>query len=429
MQPAEETARCLTPLHLAAAANWPEAIRLLLAGGADKYAQDSLLELPIDIALRSKCSEAVELLLDGDCVPQFTTPRRGQSTTIPQDMLEQIAYGDKRIRDALLRALIRLRPFLGDLRPYHDLMKDTLMPEYSDILTVFELLISGGYDDLEAWDSTGMTPLMVACKTYNLELAKLFIKHKVSMSTPHRDTSLTAGHYLVMYWPFRDFGSNVDLVSNLLQCAFNASTTVHSHCLCSPEGFTPLTAIRTAMRANRKTNLGHLPYFYYKANNQRYYFELLIETLRPQSNAAEEQARAWALGEVFDRLEMTHTCINMREPWKPISEEDRVEIQLEEEEFNGQLQKIMGEYDLGRAEFSGGPADFLEHFLDSHELDLPSEYVDLEENEDDRNVLGPGKDYQSIRFSFSGELIRHRHRERVTEENMLALLFGDNNGR
>ena len=415
MQPAEETTRHLTPLHLVAAESWPEAIRLLLAGGADRYAQDSLLELPIDLALRSNCSEAVELLLDGDCIPQFTTPRKDQRTTIPWDMLEQIVYGDERIRDALLHTLIRLRPFLGDLRPYHDLLRHLHTYDYSielKLVPIFEVLILGGYDSLEMPDSSGATPLMLACQENKLGIADLFIKHKVSLSTPHRVTSLTAGYYLDVASGPAEISSNRELLSKVVQSAFDDSSAVNSHCLCSPEGYTPLTSSRQyTMRGT---------------HNKKDLFDAYMSCLRSQTNAVEQQSRAFALLEVFDRLGMTHTCIDLYEPGKQISEEDRLEIQFEEEEFNDQLQELMEEYDLGRAEFKGGPVDFLELFLDSHEVDLPSKFEHWEWNWNDSDVLGPGENYQSIRYSFAGNEIVSKHREQVTEENMLALLFGDN---
>jgi hypothetical protein len=123
--------------------------------------------------------------------------------------------------------------------------------------------------------------------------------------------------------------------------------------------------------------------------------------------AVEKQARAFAIGEVFDRLEMTHTCVNIHKPSKQIAEEERLEIEWEEEELNDQLQQLMEEYDLRRAKFSGSPLEFLDHFFESHELDLYSdEYGRLAwwgtdiSNWDDPDLLGPGDEYHKRRKSF-----------------------------
>jgi hypothetical protein len=88
-------------------------------------------------------------------------------------------------------------------------------------------------------------------------------------------------------------------------------------------------------------------------------------------NALEQQARAYARGEVCDRLEMTHTCSSILSPCKHISEE-RLEIQWEEEELEDQLERYMEEFDLRRAEFDGGPMEFVEYFFDSQDMDITS---------------------------------------------------------
>lgn len=387
MQPFETTARRLTPLHLAAAANWPEAVSLLLAAGADKYAQDSLCWLPIDLALQSGCLEAVELLLEGDCMPQFTT----SSGYLRKRMLDCITSCDERLRHALLRTLIRLRPHLGILQPYGDLTLYGCNSE-ATLVTISEELFLGGYVDLEIPDWGGQTPLMSACLHGLLKLANFFVQHGASISEPHRDSALVAGHSLAATYDPRSLKSNEKLAAKILEAAFNASNTVHSHCRCSPEGFTPVTALRR-----------HLHY-----TKRRERFELLVMScLRWPMEAVEKQARAFAIGEVFDRLEMTHTCVNIHKPSKQIAEEERLEIEWEEEELNDQLQQLMEEYDLRRAKFSGSPLEFLDHFFESHELDLYSdEYGRLAwwgtdiSNWDDPDLLGPGDEYHKRRKSF-----------------------------
>jgi ankyrin repeat protein len=161
MKPVEESFRRLTPLHLAAAANWPEAVELLLANGTDKHAQDSELCLPIDFAIQTQCMKAVELLLDGDCTFQFSTPRSLTICNLPAAVLHGILWTDGSIRDVLLRALIRQQNSLGTLPLYHVFPLWARDGEHS--IYAAERLFSGGFVDLELRDKYGKTALMQAC--------------------------------------------------------------------------------------------------------------------------------------------------------------------------------------------------------------------------------------------------------------------------
>jgi hypothetical protein len=412
MKPVEETFRRLTPLHLAAAANWPEAVALLLAGGADKYAQDSELCLPIDFAMHTKCLEAVELLLEGDCIPNFIRPRKHGITTIPLAMLIEIHSGKGSVQNALVRTLIRLRHFLGALRPYHDLA--LLAWDKEPGVAAADRLFSAGFRDLELRDEHGMTPLMKACLYATLQFLRFLLEKGANASTPHRDSALTAGYFLAGSMDFDSSFSAADseLCAKLLQAAFNVADTVDSNCLCSPEGFTPVTALSRSKNGDKRRKFG-----------------TLMLCLQGLKGAVEQQARAFALGEIFDRLQMTHTCVNIHQPSQQIPEEDRLEIESEEEEFSMQLRELMKEYDLGRVEFSGGPLEFLDFFFEMQELNLPSQDYPWiwshKYNSNDKDLLGPGVQYQSCRASFAGKQIFYGHREEVNEENMLALLFDE----
>jgi hypothetical protein len=46
-------------------------------------------------------------------------------------------------------------------------------------------------------------------------------------------------------------------------------------------------------------------------------------------------------------------------------------------------------------------------------------------NWNDKNLLGPGVNYQLMRLSFTEKEIYYDHWEGVKEENMLALLFDE----
>jgi hypothetical protein len=410
MKPAEETSRRLTPLHLAAAANWPEAVGILLANGANKLAQDSELCLPIDFAIRTKCLQSVTLLLSGDCELQFTTPRRSNVGNFPLQILHGILWGDESIKDVLFQTLIRLRHSLVSLQPYHTLSVWVHSEERS--ISAAERLFSAGFTDLELRDSFGLTALMQSCSRGFLQFSRFLLENGANPLTTHRESALTAGYFLAEGTKLGRF-ENMHLQSCarlLLQTAFDVSDKVESHCLCSPGGFTPVTA------------LGRAIYFHDKRSS----FRTLMLCLQWPLHAVEQQARAFAFGEVFNRLEMTHTCVDIRHPDRKISEEDRIAIENEEDELHNQLQQLMEEYDLGRTEFIGDPLEYLDQFFKIQELDLPSYTPDVYypgKSSYDSGLLGPGLHYQSARRSFSGKYIYYGHKEPVTEENMLALLF------
>ncbi|KAH8655008.1 hypothetical protein BGZ60DRAFT_435416 [Tricladium varicosporioides] len=336
MKPIEKTPRCMTPLHLAAAAHWPEAVKLLLASGADKHAQDSKLRLPIDIAIEANCLQSIDLLLGGNCELQFTTRRLYKVGNFPGHILYALFWTNNNIRETILQALIRLQNSLEVLESFH------IFPDWApeqDIIYVAEKILSAGFVDLELRDKIGNTALMNACLRGRLQ-----------------DSALTAGFFLVKGKCLLDC-KNIELEWPL--------------------------------------------------------------------HAVEQQVRAFVLGEIFNRLEMTHTCINLERPNHKIPEEDRLEIESEQDEYYCQLQALMEEYDLKRVEFSGGPLEYLDWFLEGKEFDLPHipEAYHTRLSSPKYDLLGPGTSYQLCRKSFMGRDIYYGHKEPKTEENILSLLF------
>jgi hypothetical protein len=201
----------------------------------------------------------------------------------------------------------------------------------------------------------------------------------------------------------------VEVFVKVLQSAFDTSAAVHSHCLCSPDGFTPITALRRQYCPLKGRIL-----------------ETCMSLLQWPIGMLERHVRAFALGEVFDRLQMTHTCVDIHNPGQQIPEEDRLEIEDEEEKFHNQLKELMEEYDLGWANFRGDPFKYLDLFFETHEYDVPScdgphwHYIGT-----DKDLLGPGYSYRSSRLSFTGRRLYYGHKEKVREENMLGLLFDE----
>ncbi|KAH8590623.1 hypothetical protein B0O99DRAFT_675868 [Bisporella sp. PMI_857] len=417
MKPKEETFRLLTPLHLAAAANWPEAVKLLLASGADKCVQDSELWFPIDFAIQTKCLESINLLLDGDCLPYFTSPR-GPSwrfLNIPVSIFRGLTGNSEGIRRALLSAIFRHKNSLEHASLYHGLIgghKDDWSRRI--YVRLVETLLSEGVPGLNAYNDSGCTPLMRACTCNDFEMVRVLVENGASISECHRDSGLTAGHFLAVsgYFTPPPNSTNLDLHRKLLQIGFDMSNMAKFSCRCSPGGYTPLTAI---IRRHKK--------------RARDCLHFVIDCLRWPTEISEKEIRTFALAMIFDRLGITHTC-----PWSKlyirhqsfIPNEDRLEIEDEEEELHNRLKEIMKEYDMSRAKFKGGALEFLDYFFELHEYELADEDHWGSHNtcnSYDTDLLGPGRNYNFSQLSFAGKRILHRHTEEVKEEHMLALLF------
>lgn len=393
----------MTPLHLAAAVGWPEAVRLLLAAGSNKFAVDAERGFPLDYALQCKCWDAAELLLEGECLSYFTRPQ------FPI-MMEMISAGSDTLQTACISALCHSQLSQSEVQAYHQFAP---LRYERNLIRFAERLFLAGYTDLELRDEFGMTALMRASQCRNSHMIKFLMDKGARISPPLGTTGLAAGHLLFSHLLFAKWHREArddEACAILLQAAFDITTPVQSCCLCSPEGFTPITAL--------------IRQHWYDTRSTRREFEGLISILRWPNPLVEKYVRIYALGEVFNGLEMTHTCIRPGRLSACIPDEDRLEIESEEEELHEQLQGLMEFYDQERAIFDGAPLDFLDTFLRLDELALPSFedkfYLSYERN---TNIIGPGMNYRTCRYSFYGERIWCGHKEIVTEENILALLF------
>lgn len=249
---------------------------------------------------------------------------------------------------------------------------------------------------------------MRACEAFNLQVARVPFENGASISAPHRGFGWTAGHFLARKFQLNKplAPRDSELCAMLWQAGFDNTNAINSRCRCSPGGFTPTIAIGRCFR--------------------RVKFRSFISCLGWPTDAVEKQVRAIALAETFDQLGMTHTCAN---PYKKLQilEEDRLEIESEEEYFNNQLQDWMKEYDILRVKFSGGPLEFLDYFFElyDHELMDPRYPWHVWWTSYDKDILGPGIQYQCFRESFTGRKIIFGPTEGVKEENMLSLLFDE----
>ncbi|KAH8586075.1 ankyrin repeat-containing domain protein, partial [Bisporella sp. PMI_857] len=417
MRPKEETSQLLTPLHLAAAANWPEAVMFLLANRADKYAQDSNSQFPIDFAIKTECLESTNLLLDGDCLPYFTSPRKTMwdFLDIPVSIFRGLIGISESVRSALLGAIFRQKDSLEHKNLYHSLINNVGDGRLGRIaVRIVEALLSEGVPGLNTYNDLGYTPLMKACNYYNFELVRVLVENGASISECHRDSGLTAGHFLAAsgYLTPPPDSAGSDPRGILLQIGFDMSNMAKFSCRCSPGGYTPFTAI--VRRYSRRP---------------RDYLHIFIDCLRWPTETLEKEIRTFALVMTFDRLGMTHTCVRI-DPYMRycslIPDEDRLEIEDEEEELHNRLDELMKEYDISRAKFKGCALEFLDYFFELREQELADEdhwssYTT--DNYDDKDLLGPGRNYNFSQPSFADRRVLHRHTEEVREEDMLALLF------
>ena len=389
MKPVECTSRRLTPLHLVAAADWPEGIKVLVAGGADRYARDSDLWLPIDYACETQSLKSVELLLDGDCVPYFERSEKPLQLTIGWCMTKALLYGNDGIPNAIINSLAAHKQLLKDTTPYHDLLKWSFGAECE--LKIARRFSLAGYQDLDQTNVEGETPLMAACHLAEFGWIAYLLDNGADPSKSHSHYALTAGHFLLgnilrlHNWSSSEF----ERCGKIIQVAFDKPVTVESTCRCSPSGFTPVSAIFRSLK---------------RSWERRSIFRAFLPCVRWSSQMLEEQVRAFALGEIFERLGMTHTCVRLGTLGKQIHPEDRLEIEDEEEESNFQLEEMMIKFDSLRFGFDGDHLDFLDRFLEELEQDLPppDDGCGAWDWNDQKNFLGPGRNYAHSRYNFKG---------------------------
>lgn len=153
----------------------------------------------------------------------------------------------------------------------------------------------------------------------------------------------------------------------------------------------------------------------------------MVVHLRPDKLESKTHRRNFIRAEIFNRLELTHTCIDISDnEIRTFAEDEQIEIEEEEEELYEQLEELLEEYDnlmLSSAEpvhgFNHKFLENLDHFLrpvQGTDL-LPRQWV----NETD--LLSTGCEY-SDGMNSRGEWIRIGYREKGGEGNMLSLLFG-----
>lgn len=409
-----------TPLHFAAAVPWPEAVEFLVAHGADRFVQDCKGLYPIDFAVRAECVPAMEALLSGDCMTYLVQKQPYQFTTLPPALMLPANIDNVELQEVIVDFLLRYR-YQSGILPYHDLARAA----GKNNRRFAEKLFAAGLHRIEAYNEEGMTPLMVACRMGNISMISFFLQHGADASRSHRQTNLRAGHFLTYNarflwtnWDHRPVWRNglrsEEEEARILRTAFDLSMDVESFCRCSQDGYTPITALYSIYRTE-------------EFHNKKESFKLISRLLNWSAADMKKYWRSLVWIEVFERLELTHTCVRLYPTVKTFPEEDRLEIEDEEEELYSELQNIVDEYDSFQAGFDGNTPDCVEEFFDKLDKYLPPkqfiQYPRRVWSENDPDCLSPGMIPVKNWVSSRGEFRLSGHIERITESHMLRILF------
>lgn len=409
----------ISPLHFAAAASWPEGVETLVSIGHSRFQADFNGKTPLDMAIDVQCIPAVEILLTGDCLEFFTYTTREKVTALPKAFRKVANRGDSRLNDIIIKCLLRHKFLLPSLLPYHDLAR-----EKSAKIKFAEQLFIAGFRDIEAYDSSGYTPLMIYCANGDIRMASFLMQRGADPRKCHEHGGFRAGHLLCygvmeMAEPFspvniaREYGFRAkSYEKEIIKVALDTSVDIGSYCRCSLDGFSPIIAMFHGRQ--------FADTFYRKQN-----FQYLISNIDSLTDR-KKYWRAFVMGEVFDRLGMTHTCTTLYPKHRFFPDNRRIEIEDEEQELFFRLEEIVARFDLFSENFGDDLSRCVDEFFDDLDSDLrrngPFEYWPWSPKID-INSLWPGLPSERYYFSCRGQRIKYDFKETIKEESMLRLLF------
>lgn len=388
--------------------------------GYSAFQVDGNGNYPIDIALDVGCIPAVEILLKGNCLPFLALNTRDGYTALPRAFQKVSESDDTRLHDLIIECLLRHKFLLPRLLPYHDLVTN----EWADNIKFAQKLFIAGFQDIEAYNNSGYTPLMVACSNGNIRMASFLLQHGADPYTCHKHVGLRAGHFLCYdgrntvfssYCVREDGFRSKDDEKRLLEAAFDTSIDVESRCRCSPDGFSPITSLFQ--------QIGHLESIY----DVKESFERLICSLDSSPADRKIYWRAFIMSETFNRLGMTHTCIKLHSADRLFPDCRRIEIEEEEVEDFFELEEIVARFDLFSERFGDDLSKCVDEFFDDLDGDLRPKgpfAIGATWTDTDPDCLGPGEwlfvDYfQSSR----GQLMKYGYKEITKEDAILRWLF------
>jgi hypothetical protein len=421
----------ISPLHFAAAVSWPAGVETLISMGYSRFQIDGNGETPLDIAVDVGCIPAVEALLEGDCLAFLDLSTQDKDTALPLAFLEVAESDNSSMHDIIIECLLRHKFLLPGLTPYHDLASQ----RYADNIGFAQKLFIAGFQDIEVYNHYGYTPLMLACTYGNIRMASFLLQHGANPSKSHEYACLRAGHFLYydgIHDPGLDWRDD-DLIplvikgvrfredeKRLLEAAFDTSIDIHSCCRCSPDGLSPITSLFRGI-----LGIG-LDTYHLKEGFQR-----MIRNVDCSPADMKRHWRAFVVCETFNRIGMTHTCLQLHSPGRlfpGFPDNRRIEIEDEEEELFFELEEVVARFDL----FSENRQDDLSECVDEFFDDLDgylrprSSLLTWTWRGKDKatDCLGPGEDLcVGYYLSSRGKQIKYGYKEIIKEDSMLRWLF------
>lgn len=350
-------------------------------------------------------------------MPYISHKKSYQTSTLPPNFLEHGLSGNRELQNTVVEALARHRHRLEAERPYHDLARN-----FKDSKAIAEKLFAAGFRKVEEYDEEGMTPLIRACCWGNMSMVAFLLEHGADPSRSHRDALLRAGHFFFFeadsFWCAtfhgRQKGNELSPQeeAKLLQTAFDSAGCVDSRCRCSPGGFSPATST---------FKVDDYEHFFVRKQS----FERMLCHLNLSEVDLRQQWRCLVRMEIFNRLELTHTCIRQFPTVRAFPEQDRLEIEEEEEELHFELEVLMNEYDDWQQHFDGDILNCVETFFDKLDQDLRPRggFLCWQQVSYDRDILGIGTTTKDHWMTSRGELLHQGHKEGVQESYILQSLF------
>lgn len=400
----------------------------MISMGCPKFQIDDYGQSPLDVALEAGCIPAVETLLKGDCLAFLNQNTQNKNRNLSRAFRRVATSQDSKLHNIIIEWLSRHKFLLPTLLPYHDLASQ----RNPDNIEFAKKLFINGFQDIEAYNDSGYTPLMAACFHGNMRMASFLLQHGADPFKYHEDASLRAGHFLCgrlsqyastfkisRLTEEQEFGIKVD-VKRLFEAAFHTPIDTESRCRCSPGGLTPITLLfkSTCFQSlyGIKTDL-----------------ETIIRTICCSSSDLKKHWRAFVVCETFDRLGMTHTCIKQDSSnddslskIRLFPDNRRIEIEDEEEELFFKLEEIVARFDLFSENRVDDMSRCVDEFFDDLDWDLLPWRFRRHHSLFNRNpgCLGPGESfYVDYYISSRGKAIKCHHKEIATEESMLRWLF------
>lgn len=303
-----------------------------------------------------------------------------------------------------------------------------------------------GFVDISKYDGCGFTPFMRSCirgDIYgNIHWANFFLQRCDDPQKQHRDHELVAAHFFYGFLRHEDYVDPQGM-EDLGRVWQEASTLPCFNCRCSFDGYSVLTSFLTTPTWNEDVT----------TYDRQYRFLTLLKWNWIPVNELKDYYRAFARIEIFERLEMTHTCPRIYDSYpeflrvKKISSDDAIEIEDEEGELAEYLEQKMRQYDKDLEQYTGTlhefHVEFMRRLAESDLRAAPLSYPAYTEDDVEHDIMAPGEPHfvrlrrDGTRFVQirpyhdwiyrDGTLERYlcNHREYVEEENMLALLFGE----